>query len=347
MFVPEAALIGLREGLEALLIVGILLGLVTKLGRPDARKHVWIGFGLAAAASVGAGWVVQSFLLAAFEENGGAEVFEVVAAGVAIVVLTYMVIWMWKHTRALLGTVQRDVQALLTRGALVGIAILTFASVVREGLEVVLFFGALSSRATPLDLAWSGAVGFFASAAIVVALLKGTVRLDLTRFFAVTGGILIFVAAGLLVHSVGAATELGILPEAPAIWDTSGVLADDSAVGRVSHALVGYTATPTLLQALLYFGYVFGVGNWYLWSLGVFHRRTESGMVVRRAAVAVGVIAVVLVAGAIASGAADPEPFTPAHSHDDGSDHTHDPTASSTRAGADPFVDPLPRPWSS
>lgn len=316
-FVAEAALIALREGLEALLITGILLGLVTKLGRPDARKHVYAGFFLAAAASVAAGWLIQRYLLDRFEEGGGAEWFELGAVAVAVVVLTYMVFWMWKHTRALMATMRDQVASLLTRGALVGIVVLTFASVIREGLEVVLFYSALAARATPLDLAWSGMIGFVASAAIVWAILRGAGRFDLQRFFGVTGILLVFVAAGLLVHGASAAMGLGLLPPAPAMWDTSGLLPDDSALGRVLHALVGYAATPTLLQCVLYFGYVFGIGGWYLWSLGAFTRRTPAGREARRAPVAAAALAVLLALAAIAQGVANPGAVVEGHDHDE------------------------------
>lgn len=312
-FVTEAALIALREGLEALLITGILLGLVTRLGRPDARRHVWAGFLAAVAASVALGYLVQRFLLDAFEARGGGEWFELVAALSAVAVLTYMVAWMWKHTRELMTTVREQVQGLLTRGALLGIVFLTFASVIREGLEVVLFYGALATRATPFDLAWSGLVGFAASALLVWLILRGTAKVDLQKFFGVTGLLLVLVAAGLLVHSVAAMMGLGILPPAPAIWDTSGALSDDSAAGRVLHAIVGYTAQPTLLQALLYFGYVFGVGGWYLWSLGAFHRRAPRRL--RTGPVAAALVALCVVTAAVAVGAANPRGLVAGHTH--------------------------------
>lgn len=332
-FVAEAALIALREGLEALLITGILLGLVVKLGRPDARKHVWIGFGAAVLASVVAGWLVQTFLLAQFEEQGGAEVFELVAVVVAVVVLTYMVFWMWKHTRGLMATLRGQVEDALTRGALLSIVLLTFASVVREGIEVVLFYGALSSRAAPIDLAWSGLVGLVASAGLVWLILRGASRLDLSGFFAITGVMLVFVAGGLLVHGVSAAMGLGLLPPAPALWDTSAVLSDDSALGRVLHAMVGYASTPTLLQGLLYFGYVLGVGGAYLWSLGAFHRRAPEGRSVRSGRAASAALAVVLVVSALGYGAANPGALVEGHDH--GEDEHGEPLALASIPGGE------------
>ena len=314
-FVAEAALIALREGLEALLVTGILLGLVTKLGRPDARRHVWAGFWGAVVASLALGLAVQRWLLEPFEEQGGAEWFELGAVAVAVVVLTYMVFWMWQHTRALMATLRDRVSSMLTRGALAGVVVLAFASVLREGVEVVLFYGALWSRATPLDLAWSGAVGFLASAAIVWLILTGARRFDLAGFFGVTGLLLVFVAGGLLVHGASAAMGLGLLPPAPALWDTSAVLPDDSALGRVLHALVGYAATPTLLQALLYFGYVFGVGGAYLWKLGAFHRRTTEGRRLRQAPATAAFVVLLLVGYAVGAGAAHPGALVGGHSH--------------------------------
>lgn len=319
-FVTEAALIALREGLEALLITGILLGLVTKLGRPDARKHVWLGFGAAVIASVALGFVVQRFLLEPFEERGGAEWFELAAVAVAVVILTYMVFWMWQHTRSLMTTMREQVQRALTRGALLGVVLLTFASVVREGVEVVLFYGALATRASAFDLAWSGLVGFVASAAIVWLILTGARRFNLQGFFALTGVLLVFVAGGLLVHGISAAMGLGLIPPAPRVWDTSGQLPDDSALGRVLHALVGYASTPTLVQALVYFGYVFGVGGLYLWKLGAFHRRTPAGRTLRRAPATAALIAGILVLSAVGMGAANPGALVEGHEHAAGDD---------------------------
>ncbi len=302
-FVAEAALIALREGLEAFLIVGILLGLVIKLGRPDAKRWVWLGMAAGIGASILAGVLVQQFLLEPFERNGGAEWFELVAALVAVGVLTYMVFWMWKHTRGLMATLHRKVSDALTANTTGVIIALVFVSVLREGLEVVLFYGALAGRYGSFDLVWSGLLGALASVAIVVAILKTTLHFDLQKFFAITGILLVFVAAGLLVHSVHAASDLGLIAHADAIWDTSGALSDGSAVGRILHALIGYTAQPTLLQAILYFGYLFGVGLTYLGTLGSFKSRSGAAS---RARIAVAVGLVLLTLGAITVGALDP-----------------------------------------
>lgn len=300
-FVPEAALIALREGLEALLITGILLGLVSRLGRPDARRYIWLGLASATVASLAMGLLIQAYFLASFEDGGGALLFEFVAALVAVAMLTYMVFWMWKHTRGLMASMRKKVVAALTAGSLLTIAGLTFASVLREGLEVVMFYAALAPRYVAVDLAWSGALGFAVSAGLVWLLLRGSARIDLQKFFALTGVLLIFIAGGLIVHSVHAAHDLGWVPHGEHIWDTSAVLPNDSAVGRILHAFVGYEAAPTLLQAVAYFGYVFGVGGWYVANFGLFKSERASGHSNPR--FVAGAAAVLVVASLLGAGA--------------------------------------------
>lgn len=304
VFVPEAALIALREGLEAFLIVGILLGFVIKLGRADARRWVWLGMLAGIGASLAVGLFVRFFLLDTFETKGGGEWFELVAALTAVCVLTYMVFWMWKHTRTLMVGLQRKIGDALSSDTLWVVAFLTFISVLREGLEVVLFYGALAARYDGVALAWSGLVGAAASVAIVILIFKTTVSFNLQKFFGATGVLLVFVAAGLLVHSVHALTALGVLAPAQALWNTGSFVSDEGVAGRVLHALTGYTAEPTLLQAVLYFGYLFGVGIPYLRSLGMYRRRPEGTL--RRTRVVATTVVVVLAGVATVWGALHP-----------------------------------------
>src|SRR5687767_13527483 len=107
---PAALLIGLREGLEAFLIVGILLGLLRRLDHADKGRYVWMGAGLGVVASVLLGLLVQALFATFFEEGPGAAYFEIGVALVAAGILTYMVLWMEKHTRTLLDTVKRQTE---------------------------------------------------------------------------------------------------------------------------------------------------------------------------------------------------------------------------------------------
>ncbi len=304
-FVTEAALIALREGLEALLITGILLGLVTRLGRPDTRKYVWAGFGAAVLTALLAGWAVNRYLLSAFEAQGGA-IFELAAALVAIATLLYMVFWMWSHTARVLSDAKRRVRTALTTGSLATIVFVAYVTTVREGLETVLFYSALAANAATTSLMWSGALGFAASALLVYLILKSSRKISVKAFFTATGLWLIVVAAMLSTHVVAAATELGLIATAPAIWDTSHIIAGDSALGRILHATLGYTAAPTLLQAVGYFGILFGAGGAYLYKQGAFTRSTTGGPRPRRARVGTAAVAFLLVAATVAGAALDP-----------------------------------------
>lgn len=267
-FEPAPLLIGLREGLEALLVLGIVLGMLDRLDARDRRPLVWAGFGLGVVVSLGLGILIDAAFKTWFEDRGGAAVFEVVVALAAVVVLTYMVLWMQRNARAMTQGIQKKVEtAVLQRQAMV-LAALGFLTVLREGLEVVLFYSALSQTISWGDILLWGAVGFAASGVLAYVIFALTVRVDLKRFFAVSGLLLIFIAAGLLVHVVHAATDLGLLGHGAPLWDTSGTLPDDDHwLGGPLHALVGYEDQPTLLQLVLYVSYLAGVGGWYLANL--------------------------------------------------------------------------------
>jgi high-affinity iron transporter len=260
---PAALLIGLREGLEALLILGILLGILRRLGHADRSRAVWVGAGLGVLASVAVGLLVEAMFSAWFETTGAA-VFEVVVALAAVGILTYMVLWMHKHTLTLVATVKEKAGRAAAEGRWGFIGGLAFFTVFREGLETVLFYGArLSAVGWPVLLV-SGAIGFAISALLAYLIFRLTVKVSLRAFFGITGFMLILVAAGLLVHVVHAASDLGWIPHGEPLWDTSGALPDDGHwLGGPLHALVGYEDQPTALQLLLYVGYVVGVGGWY------------------------------------------------------------------------------------
>lgn len=275
-FEPAPLLIGLREGLEALLVLGIVLGMLDRMEARDRRPIVWAGFGVGILVSLGAGILIDRLFASRFEE-GGAAVFEIVVALAAVGVLTYMVLWMQRNARAMTEGLKHQVeQAVLKRQVWV-LAFLGFITVVREGLEVVLFYSALSTTISWGDIILWGLVGFAVSAAIAFAIFRLTVRVDLQKFFAVTGLLLIFIAAGLLVHVVHAASEVGVIGHATPLWDTSGFMPDeDHWLGGPLHALIGYEDQPTLLQLVLYLGYLVGVGGYYLSNLMRPERRPRS-----------------------------------------------------------------------
>lgn len=272
---PDAALIALREGLEAFVIVGVLAGLVVKLGRPEVRRHIAVGFAVAVLASLALAWAFEALLSGGAAEEGE-EVFEMVAGLVAVAVLTYMIVWMWRHTRALAAAFRDKVSVALERDEVWAIGVLAFIAVFREGFEVVLFFAARFSAAASADLLLSALLGFGAAAALAWALFAGTLRVDLAKFFGITGLLLIFLAAGILAHSVHEAEELGLVPETEHLWDTSPWLPEDRLDGQVLRALLGYEATPTLAYLLSYLAYLGTVGAWYLGGVNALRKRVRA-----------------------------------------------------------------------
>jgi high-affinity iron transporter len=287
---PAALLIGLREGLEALLIIGILLGMLKRLGHADKGRYVWLGAGLGVLASIGLGILVQVLFAAFFEDGPGAAYFEIGVALVAVAILTYMVLWMEKHTRTLVDTVKRETQRAAVEGRWILLGSLAFFTVVREGLEVVLFYAARLN-----DLGWGPLLAL--SAIVVYAFFRLTVKVSLRAFFGITGLMLVVIAAGLLVHVVMAATDVGLLPAGEPMWDTSGSLPDSEHwLGGPLHAFFGYSATPTALQLLLYFGYLVGVGGWYV-------SRIVKPSAQRRTTVAAAALLFLLVSGFAFAGA--------------------------------------------
>jgi high-affinity iron transporter len=260
-----ALLIGLREGLEALLILGILFGMLRRFGHPEKGRLLWLGAAGGIAVSVLAGLFINQFVAAWFASQGGAALFEIVVAVTAVCILTYMVVWMQKHTMQLLSTAKRAVQVAVDDGRWVVLATLAFVTVFREGLETVLFFSARSRDVPWMDLIASGLIGFAASALIAFAIFRLTVQVDLRKFFAITGTLLVLVAAGLLIHVAHAMADLGWIGHGAPLWDTSGVLPDeDHWLGGPLHALVGYEDQPTAFGLLLYLTYLVGVGGFYL-----------------------------------------------------------------------------------
>jgi high-affinity iron transporter len=261
--VGAALLITLREGIEGVLIITILLAYLRRLDRQDKAHLVWWGTGLAVAVSVAVAAVI--FIAAAEFDGTGEQIFEGTASLLAVGVLTWMIFWMRRQGAKVRSELQHRVdEALLGGGyALAGLA---FVVVLREGVETALFvFGVDKAAANGTGGTLAGIVGAIVGLAIAaiigVAIYKGSVKLNMRVFFRVTGGVLLVVAAGLLAFAVGEFQEAGLLPGIGAIaFDVSGVLPDASGIGAVLHSLIGYRAAPTLLEVVAWIGYLGGAG---------------------------------------------------------------------------------------
>ncbi|WKK71727.1 iron uptake transporter permease EfeU [Rathayibacter oskolensis] len=255
-------LIGLREGLEAGLVVGILVAYLTKLGRRDVLPRLRIGIAAAIVLSLGTGailtWGPYGLSFQAQELLGGG--LSILAVGL----VTWMIFWMGANARSLKGELESKLDGAVA-GSAIGIVVLGFVSVGREGIETALFVWASvsSSSAGSGSDAWVGTIGAFLGilSAVVIAYLifRGFVRIDLGRFFTWTGGFLILVAAGVLSYGVGDLQEASLLPGwgAP-LFSLGSIL--PAPIAAVLGGLFNYTPEPTALQFAAWLLYLVVVG---------------------------------------------------------------------------------------
>jgi len=251
-------LITLREGLEAALIVGIVLGVLRKLGQSDRSRPVWAGVLAAIIVSLMAALALNALGLAF--EGRAEEVFEGVAMLLAAGVLTWMILWMQRQGRQVQAELERDVHQAVTTRNTWALFSLAFVAVVREGIETVLFLTAASFSATGVETLVGGALGLIIAIALGWLLFAAGRRLDVRTFFRVTSVLLILFAAGLAAHGVHELQEAALVPTiVEHVWDVNRILNEDSTVGSLLQALFGYNGNPSLLEVLTYLGYFVAV----------------------------------------------------------------------------------------
>jgi high-affinity iron transporter len=246
MFV--SLIIVFREAMEAGLIVGIVLA-ATEGVRGRGR---WIAGGI--AAGVAGASLVAAFAAAlsnAFE-GAGQEVFTAAILCFAVVMLSWHILWMSHHARAMAAELRQVGQAVrLGQRSLAALAVVAAVAVMREGSEVVLFlYGVVAATHTaPLALTIGGVAGLALACATSWLLYRGLVIIPLHRLFQVTNGLIALLAAGMAGQAAAILHSADLLPGwGEQLWDTSFILADDSFLGRSLHALVGYSARPSGIQ---------------------------------------------------------------------------------------------------
>jgi high-affinity iron transporter len=248
-----SALIGLREGLEAAIVVMILVAFLVKSNRRDALKWVWLGVGAAITMTV----VV--FLVIQFGENTitglAAEAIAGIASLAAVAIVTTMVLWMKRAAAGISGRLRSDMAQALKAGAL-AVASLSFLAVGREGVETALFMVGYAGASTAWPLIGLIA-GVLLAAAIAYGMYKGAIRLNLAKFFTYTGVFLIFVAAGILSYGIGALQTVGWLPGlSHRAFDVTSWFDWSAWYGEVIQGIFNVTPTPTVLQLLCWLGYL-------------------------------------------------------------------------------------------
>ncbi len=260
---------GLREGVEAALIVSIILAYLAKTGNRRHFAKIWIG--AAAAVAIAAVLGVVIFVTVGEFQAPYEQLFEAGTMVLAAAVLTWMLFWMRRQARSVRGELQAAVDRVLTEGNAWSLAVLAFSAVIREGVETSLFLvgqvnaAAASGPGAELATLIGALVGLAIAVALGWAIYTGARRINYGTFFRLTGLALVFIAAGLLSHAVHELIEVGWINVGTGIaFDVSGVLPDDAGVGLFLRALLGYAAAPEVMTLVVYLAYLVPVLYLYL-----------------------------------------------------------------------------------
>ena len=241
-----SGLIGLREGLEAGIVVMVLVAFLVKMQRRDALKWVWAGVAAAVAMTV---VIFVAIQYGAYNITGlAAEAVAGVASVVAVGIVTTMVLWMRKAAATISGELRAGMSRALETGAL-AVLTLSFLAVGREGAETALFMVGYAEA----DTAWP-LVGLLAGVLVAVGIAwgmyAGAIRINLAKFFTYTGVFLIVVAAGILSYGIGALQTVGWLPATARAFDISTWFNWSAWYGEIVQGVFNITPTPTVLQLL-------------------------------------------------------------------------------------------------
>lgn len=258
---------GLREGVEAALIVAIVLAYLVRSGTGDQAGRVWLGAGLAAAVSLAAGVVI--FQTVGSFQAPYEQYFEAGTLLVAATVVTWMLFWMRRTSANIRGELQAGIERALSQGSVFGLSALAFTAVIREGVETALFLLGQVTAATQADAGAASTIigalaGLAAAAAIGFGFYRGARVINLRAFFRWTGIGLVFVAAGLVANAMHELVEVDLIPfGTTTAFDISGALPHESAsgnvLGQVLHAVLGYSSTPEWIMVVAWAAYLVSV----------------------------------------------------------------------------------------
>ena len=257
-------LIGLREGLEAALVVSILIAYLVKSDRRDKIRNVWLGASIAIALSIGLGFALQFMKGSYLESETGQDTFAGVTSLVAVVLVTSMIFWMRNTGRKIATEMREKMDKAIQVGSFAVIS-LAFIAVAREGLETaVFFFSAVQSAGNTIEPLVGFGLGIATAIVLAWFIYQGAVRLNLSKFFTYTGYLLIFVAAGVLLYGVHELSDVGILPGAGfVIYDVTAVVNLDSWYGALLNGLFNFRPVVTWIEGLSWLAYVLGVSYFF------------------------------------------------------------------------------------
>ncbi|HEX5570965.1 MAG TPA: FTR1 family protein [Ktedonobacterales bacterium] len=252
----------LREGLEASLVVSILLAALHQMGKTREVRAVWIGVSLAVIGSIVGGVIIYS-TVREYDDTTFQTIFETGTYAIAVVLLTTMTFWMQRHSRTLKKEItERASQA----GSGFALGLLAFITVGREGLESAVFALAFAFQTSGILWLTGAALGVLAAVGLCWAIYRMGYRLDFRLFFRYMGALLLIFAAGLVADTIQNLQELGWVSFGNAhLWSTAHLLSEDSMVGDMLHSFIGYAQSPTVLQFSLYLLFLAVVGGYFLY----------------------------------------------------------------------------------
>ncbi|VAX16190.1 Ferrous iron transport permease EfeU [hydrothermal vent metagenome] len=249
-------LITFREGLEAFLVVGIILSYLARVDMKKYSKWVFLGAGLGLAFAFALALLFQ-LVYTGYKSAIGELYLKVSIMGFAALVLSYMVVWMSKNSRHIKGNIEKKLDQAISVGGIFSLVLMAFLAILREGFETVLFLGALYGDQMGGEVLTGGIIGLVIAFAVTLTVFRGLKSVPLKFFFKVTGGLIILIAGGLIVNMIGVMQDINILPVIGGhLYDIGWIMEDSSAVGIFFKALFGYTHSPSLMQAVSYCGYL-------------------------------------------------------------------------------------------
>jgi high-affinity iron transporter len=292
--------IGLREGLEAALIVGIVAAFLRQRGGTHALRWVWLGVIAALVICLTVGIILQ--VVSADLPQRQQEGLETVIGAVAVGMVTYMVVWMRRHSRDLKGQLEGAASSALAQGSARALIAMAFLAVLREGLETAVFLlAAFNASGNGLTAGLGALLGVLVAVVLGYGIYRGGVRINLSKFFRATGLVLVLVAAGLVMTAFHTAHEAGWIVSfgQDRLFDISGVVRNGSVQASLITGVLGIQSQPTEIEVIGWLVYLIPVGLYVGWPPG---RRVSWRPVAWTSAV----LAIACVAGAVAFAVAAP-----------------------------------------
>jgi high-affinity iron transporter len=261
--------IGLREGVEAALIVGIIATFLRQQGRLDALRWMWIGVALAVALCVAVAAVLE--VVDELLPQRQQEAFEAIVGVVAVAAVSYMIVFMRRHARGLGGDLRSSAAGALAAGSAVSLVVMAFLAVMREGLETAMFLLAAfqaSLGVSPLSAGIGAVSGLLVAVVIGWGIYRGGMRINLRRFFRITSVLLVIIAAGLLSSAVHHANEAALLTAGhQQALDLSAIIVprSDSVTTGLITGLLGIYPYPSVAEVVAWLLYAIPMLAFVLW----------------------------------------------------------------------------------